>query len=393
MGGERKRRVSPDEFCRLVSDFTGGRVSGFRFSELENYAEQLRINIPTVIRTDPQYKERRGVFTLVSNGEDFEPIQEKLPAGENGTDALDIIVHATTRDPFGRYRKATPNQIQHAVQKRVGNSLPSLAPVYRTQNEINDPDELFDHLTQLVKMVVKGDSSSLMVYGGTGTGKTWTVKSTIEKACLKLNQDWFFVKGKTAPMGIYSLLFQNRNKLIVFDDSDSAWRDKESTNILKAALDDTYDERPVTWASTRTISVIGLDKATHTKIEEEADAGLAAGDEKVKLPSQFLFTGRIIFISNLTRDRFDEAVLGRGFKIDMSLGAPAMFQRLESILEKIGGPKFADVSLAKRKEILRVLKEKHETGELIQPNLRSFVQALRISRTNPKGWLKLMRYS
>jgi len=47
------------------------------------------------------------------------------------------------------------------------------------------------------------------------------------------------MKGKSSPFGLYSTLYMNRNKLIVFDDMDSVFKDTDTVNMLKAALDST----------------------------------------------------------------------------------------------------------------------------------------------------------
>ena len=49
--------------------------------------------------------------------------------------------------------------------------------------------------------------------------------------------DWAHIKGKASPLSMYTALFKYKNKIIVFDDCDSVFKNKDSVNILKSALD------------------------------------------------------------------------------------------------------------------------------------------------------------
>lgn len=110
-------------------------------------------------------------------------------------------------------------------------------------------EELFDDLERLVKMVVKGARPSLVVIGGPGTGKTKTITDTVNAAGLRKGPQWVMVKGKAAPLALYSTIFMNKEKLILFDDTDSVWGNEDSVNILKAALDSSPVRTVSPWRS------------------------------------------------------------------------------------------------------------------------------------------------
>ena len=144
-------------------------------------------------------------------------------------------------------------------------------------------NERFEFLDDLTSMVITGVTPSLVVTGPGGNGKTNSVKRTIESNELE-DKDFVFFKGYSTARGLYNTLFDNNGKLIIFDDCDSVLDDKVSKNILKSALD-SYEDRTISWLSKM------------TKADE--------------YPSQFNFTGRIIFISNKSKDSIDGALKSR----------------------------------------------------------------------------------
>jgi hypothetical protein len=135
-------------------------------------------------------------------------------------------------------------------------------------------NERFEFLEDLTSMVITGVTPSLVVTGGAGNGKTNCVKRTINDNQLK-DSDFIFFKGYSTARGLYNTLYDNNGKLIIFDDCDSVLEDKVSQNILKSALD-SYEDRTISWMSK-----------------------LSKGDV---YPTHFNFTGRIIFISNKSKE-------------------------------------------------------------------------------------------
>jgi hypothetical protein len=257
------------------------------------------------------------------------------------------------------------------------------------KKDMNNPNTLFGFMKNLVQIVARKARNSLIIYGGPGTGKSFTVFQTLKEEGLQRGSDYFLVKGKITTAELYKHLFMHRKgKIIVFDDTDSVWQDKDAANMLKAALD-SYDERVISWYSARTFNVSTLDNQEKEEYNNIVDDSLGDPESKTKFPSEFVYNGRIIFISNLTHDKFDSAVLTRSAKIDMSLTQEQMFLRMEGILDKLGDE---SISIEIKKEILSYLKEENKTGHLKNISMRTFTAALDLYKSGLPNWQELLSF-
>ena len=218
-------------------------------------------------------------------------------------------------------------------------------------------NQRFNFLQDLTSMVISGSTPSLLVLGEGGLGKTHTVTETIKELNLDDN-DWVTFKGYSTARGLYNTLFDHNGKLIVFDDCDSVLEDKVALNILKSALD-SYETRQITWM------------AKMTKSDE--------------YPSQFNFTGRIIFISNKDRSKIDGAILSRSLTVDLSMTPQEKIERMSFILTRIL-PQFPiDV----KADALNFLDQNKDSAQL---NLRTLIMVSKIRRQFPDTWQDLATY-
>lgn len=265
---------------------------------------------------------------------------------------------------------------------------------------IVDPDKAvdptsakFDNLKKLLTYVSKGRGKSLFIYGGPGTGKSFTTMDILKSTGRTKNKDFIVVKGKVTPMALYTTLYMNReeNKLIVFDDADSAFKGQDSANILKAALD-SYDTRTISWVSSATKNVQSMSPAAREEYQAELDDDLKSNKSKtdMKLPSEFDYKGKIVFISNLKEKDVDSAIMSRSFKIDMTLSDEEILGRIEGIVQHIGDD---DIPVEKKMEVLNVLKQKVRGGEIQHVNMRTFVAALDLYASGIPDWYNLISYS
>jgi len=85
--------------------------------------------------------------------------------------------------------------------------------------------------------------NGFIVVGKSGLGKTFNLIK-----CLKENnKDFVFVVGHLSPMGLYKMLYENKdNKIIILNDA-YIFQNQDNLNILLNALD--YDNRKVEWNS------------------------------------------------------------------------------------------------------------------------------------------------
>jgi len=254
--------------------------------------------------------------------------------------------------------------------------------------KIADPKVIFDDLSDLVKMVGKGIQKSLLITGMAGIGKTYTVTKEVTNMLGPKGDKWILVKGKTSPLGLYSTLFLNRDKLIVFDDIDSVFANKDTVNMIKAAVD-SYDERVISWISPITVDISKLDDESVQKLYDDIEEKLETDptNSKIKYPNQFPFTGRVIFISNIHESKMDAAIKSRSFVIDITLQAKDVFNRMESILPEL----MPESSMKDKQVVLDFLKEKHEkTNKAV--DIRTLINGVKCKESGSSRWEHLAEY-
>lgn len=218
-------------------------------------------------------------------------------------------------------------------------------------------NQKFEFLGNLTQMVINGATPSLIIVGEGGLGKSFSVTQSIKENDL-FNYEYVFFKGYSTARGLYNTLFDNNGKLIIFDDCDSVLDDKVAVNILKSALD-SYDKRTISWM---------------TKMNKN--------DE---YPQQFDFTGRIIFISNKSKEKIDEAILTRSLTVDLTMTPDDKVARMESILESI----LPEYSMHVKQDALEFLKSVKDEVSL---NMRMLIMVAKMRLMYPDTWKNLANY-
>jgi hypothetical protein len=217
-------------------------------------------------------------------------------------------------------------------------------------------NERFNFLQDLTTMVVTGITPSLIVTGPGGNGKTSTVMSVVESGLD--SSAYITFKGYSTARGLYNTLYDNNGKLIIFDDCDSVLEDKVSLNILKSALD-SYDKRTISW--------------------------MAKMNKNDVYPSQFDFTGRIIFISNKEGRNLDSAIRSRSLMVDLTMTPVEKIERLSHILPNI----LPDYSMEVKEQSLEFL---DGIKDIYDINIRTFIMVSKMSKSFPDTWRNLAHY-
>jgi hypothetical protein len=239
-----------------------------------------------------------------------------------------------------------------------------------------DINERFEFLADYVDMVAARDMKSAIVVGEGGLGKSYTVFSQLRKNGLTDLQDleigastntansrtsYVVVKGYSTAKGLFRTLFENKNRLVVFDDCDSILRDDVAANILKAALD-SYDRRIVTW---------------------NAESFGGEGD----LPKSFEFTGAVIFISNLPMFKIPQAIISRSAPADVSMTRPEIITRMRQIVK--GGEFLADIDMDIKEDALNFIAQHINNPQVKSINLRTLIAVATNRRCKPANWERL----
>jgi hypothetical protein len=241
---------------------------------------------------------------------------------------------------------------------------------------INDLSERFSVLSRLTHGAVNGTIRSLVVSGAPGVGKSYTVENILKNSGVPYE----FVSGGISAVHLYKLGYRMRRpgSVIVLDDSDSVFTEEEAVNILKAMCDTSV---------TRTISWL------------KDSPSLRQEDENI--PTDYDFTGSIIFISNLNfsafleenRNKFSqhlEALISRSFYLDLRLhkrdeiavwinfiaSSAKLFLR-EGITEQQSNDALEFISTFRHK--IRVL------------SIRTFIHICQLIKSEPNTWQSTAR--
>jgi Cdc6-like AAA superfamily ATPase len=230
----------------------------------------------------------------------------------------------------------------------------------------------FSFVEQLTEMVARGTSPSAIVTGEGGIGKTFTITKVLKdngflsaddsaSVHLPSNKVFVSVKGYSTPYALYRTLFENQDRVIIFDDCDSILSDAVAINLLKAALD-SYSKRVVCWQS----EVKGSD-----------------------LPTSFIFNGGVIFISNKSLTALDQAVRSRALCVDLSMNADQKLERMGHLVEdKTFLP---ELSHKVKLDALNMIRD--NLTKVRNLNLRTLIQVSKIrANADAKQWQKLALY-
>lgn len=218
-------------------------------------------------------------------------------------------------------------------------------------------NQRFEFLNQLANMVIAGDTPSLIVTGEGGLGKTHAITQAIQASDL-CSDDYVVIKGYSTARGLYNALYDNNSRLIIYDDCDSILEDKVALNILKSALD-SYERRTITWA-----------------------ARMNRNDE---YPQQFDFTGRIIFISNKSKESMNDALLSRSLTVDLTMTPDDKITRMSSILANI----MPEYDILAKTDALNFLSSVKDEVNL---NIRMLIMVTKMRAAYPDNWVDMANY-
>lgn len=373
-------RTTPEKFMAMVK--AGGYdISKIHRSDLAKVANQHDVLIPSSVQNhkiSPAVYDLRTFGTAASDAADG---PSDTPAKNNDKQ---YFIKVTPYDPNTRkFLSAKEDAFAGKLLDRINDTIEK--PDFK--KEMKDPNTLFGHMRSLVQVLSRGKVKSLLIYGGPGIGKTFVVTKTLQEEGTTYN----VVKGKITTASLYQTLYMHREGgVLLFDDTDSVWGDQEAANILKAALD-SYDQRMISWYSGRTVNISKSSDSDKEEFYKKLDKMIEddPSNSKIKYPSEFEYKGQIIFISNLPREKFDEAVLNRSVKIDMTLTQDQLFDRMENILHHLGSQ---EVDIEAKHEILQFIKGSVKKGDIQTASMRTYVAAESLYLSGVPNWRDLLDY-
>ena len=254
-----------------------------------------------------------------------------------------------------------------------------------TAVKMDDPEltfginERFMILEDFVDMVATGTLPSAIITGQGGLGKSHTVFKALRAAGMcdvaeldigakfdSGTKSFVVVKGFSTAKGLYRTLYENRDRVVVFDDCDSVLKDPVAANLLKAALD-SYDSRIVTW---------------------NAEAGFGGDDD---LPKSFLFTGGVVFISNMPMYKIPQALISRSMAADVSMTRSEIVERMASIIKD--DEFLPSYEMEHKSEALQFIAQHAFRPEVKELNLRTLINVTKARATKPQHWQRLALYA
>ena len=297
------------------------------------------------------------------------------------TDDIDIVLNKVLKN------KSMVLEFKSEVDLHEGDK-----ETYEPQNEpdFEIPDDIvldvFKQMELYTLQVAYGSSNALLVTGLGGLGKT----TTVEEALSEIRKSYVEVGGDISDAGLYEKLFLHRKDLILFDDCDAVFKTASSLNILKKVLD-TKPNRKVSRAMKGYFQAFGKTDSEIEKIYEKTK----------KLPNEFIFTGQIIFISNLTKAEIaskDAALLTRILHVDVMLDRDAIIDRMKNLISKVLPKISMDIKLEAFKYLLYLYENYELTDELNMRTLVHFINT-RVANDMPivingrtyKAWMVLCK--
>ena len=233
-------------------------------------------------------------------------------------------------------------------------------------------NQRFGFVTDMVNMVAQGDQASVIICGPGGLGKSHTVMTALKNkgfADITLSEDeasnskksYTVVKGYSTAKGLYRALFENKDGVLVFDDCDSVLKDPVSVSLLKSALD-SYSRRIITWR---------------------------ADFKDDELPNSFLFKGRVVFISNMSSQAMDQAIITRSLCVDLSMTTEQKVERMQHL---IGNDDFMpEYDVRHKQEAMQLIAEVQDNVKEL--SLRTLIQCTKIRKANTRNWAELAEYA
>lgn len=199
--------------------------------------------------------------------------------------------------------------------------------------------EKFDQIKAYTRLAARFYKPVCVVTGDSGIGKSHTVRETLDIDEEKFTFISGIIKGA---FSLYEVLYENKDKLILFDDADDFLKDTGCINMLKAALD-SYTGKIISYRGPEIYRPI---------------------NKKKKLPTSFNYDGTVIFISNLYKFQVHRALVNRSLFLEFDLEPEEIFERMKDKLQNF----YPKVSMKEKKTVLDFLYNNQEIFE--KPSFR-----------------------
>lgn len=228
---------------------------------------------------------------------------------------------------------------------------------------------VYDNLKAYIDYIIKKQANALIVCGPPGMSKTYTVRRTLHFAGMKPGRDYAMEKG--ASLGLlatYSLLFKNRKRLLILDDFDTPLMDQDIVNLLKS-ITDTYTKR-----------IVSLPR-------EKVMGTFDKGEKVIGVPEKFEFQGQLVIITNLTKDKIDQALLSRAPAFQVNYNTKEILASTQKMLKFIN----PTVDMKLKEEVYNYILKLYANDKNVNITFRAVKSAVDAKIGNPLGWKEMVK--
>ena len=296
--------------------------------------------------------------------EELKMIESKLSSGvavNEIADDLEVPYSSIMKIKKGQVVKIKPSQAEQTNELTLNDKVKYL-------------EETMEDIYQISRKVAAGAFNSLFISGRAGTGKTFNVERAMKDEGLVDEEDYVMIAGAASVIMMYKKFYQYRTKTLIFDDCDAVFRDENGRNLMKAALDT---------KKVRKISYLKKTTAVFDPKDFEMDPeGEFNAIENGIVPNSFEFEGRVIFISNLAKDKADPdgAIRSRSILIDVNPDDATLMERMKLLLPHLE-PR--EMPISEKEEIYEFMKEANDIS------MRTFVKAAGLKLAGLPNWKRM----
>ncbi|MEO0090833.1 MAG: hypothetical protein ABIK75_07015 [candidate division WOR-3 bacterium] len=218
-------------------------------------------------------------------------------------------------------------------------------------------DNYFWQLKEMLNVFLnQNEIHTLFLIGDPGMGKTFnTLRFLSEK-----NISFEYITGFISPLQLYHLLYKNKDKLIVFDDTQALINNKASLGLLLSAMWSATKHRILQWKTT---------------------------SKELQAPQMFEFKGKIIFCLNSVPSNTDiKTLLSRCFVVELNFD----YYTILKIMYEIAKLPDKDLTIEERIKIVDFIRE-NSSPATQDFNLRLQKKIEVIYKYNKENWQKLAK--
>lgn len=193
--------------------------------------------------------------------ENFDKIEQNLKLAGMMTD--EKIAKEYQEDEVEAQEQMMLEEERKHIQAQIRKEFQELM-----KKETSDLKVYFFSLEKYIETVMKAKHiHGLFITGRAGLGKSYTTVKTLSRA----KKDFKIILGNISPLELYHTLYNYRDGILCFDDTQSLLANKPAISLILSAMWNPTNHRVVSWLTT---------------------------SKKLKAPEQFEFKGKIIFICN-----------------------------------------------------------------------------------------------